>query len=105
MRRRPALLSALTAAALVAVALAGCAPQGRGPGNQPAGCTPEFPTGDASSTVQVSSSMVTRLPGIGSHPFHLLALGARPALADRAAPRRDMRIAIVGTDGADVFRA
>jgi hypothetical protein len=53
-RRRPALLSALTAAALVAVALAGCAPQGRGPGNQPAGCTPDYPSGDASSIVKVS---------------------------------------------------
>jgi len=58
-RRRPALLSALTAAALVAVALAGCAPQGRGPGNQPAGCTPEFPTGDTSSTVRASGAFGT----------------------------------------------
>lgn len=56
MRRRPALLSALTAAALVAVALAGCAPQGRGPGNQPAGCTPEYPSGDTSSIVKVSGA-------------------------------------------------
>jgi peptidylprolyl isomerase len=55
-RRRPALLSALTAAALVAVALAGCAPQGRGPGNQPAGCTPELPSGDASSIVKASGT-------------------------------------------------
>jgi len=55
-RRRPALLSALTAAALVAVALAGCAPQGRGPGNQPAGCTPDLPSGDASSVVKVSGA-------------------------------------------------
>jgi hypothetical protein len=56
-RRRPALLSALTAAALVAVALAGCAPQGRGPGNQPAGCTPSYASGDASSTVKASGSL------------------------------------------------
>ncbi|MGN6326151.1 FKBP-type peptidyl-prolyl cis-trans isomerase [Pseudolysinimonas sp.] len=57
MRRRPALLSALTAAALVAVALAGCAPQGRGPGNQPAGCTPEYASGDASNAVTASGSI------------------------------------------------
>lgn len=56
MRRRPALLSALTAAALVAVALAGCAPTGRGPGNQPAGCTPEFPSGNASDAVKVTGA-------------------------------------------------
>ncbi len=61
MRRRPALLSALTAAALVAVALAGCAPQGRGPGNQPAGCTPEIGSGD-------SASAVTATGAIGSAP-------------------------------------
>jgi len=58
-----------------------------------------------SSTVQVSSSMVTRLPGIGSHPFHLLALGARPTLADRAPAGGDVRIAIVGADRAHVFGA
>jgi hypothetical protein len=56
-RRRPALLSALTAAALVAVALAGCAPQGRGPGNQPAGCTPDYASGDASSIVKATGSL------------------------------------------------
>jgi peptidylprolyl isomerase len=57
-RRRPALLSALTAAALVAVALAGCAPSAtRGPGNQPAGCTPELPSGDASSIVKATGAV------------------------------------------------
>ena len=58
-----------------------------------------------SKSFQVSSSMVTRLPGIGSHPFHLLTRGARPAFADRAASRRDVRIAIVGADGAHIFGA
>jgi hypothetical protein len=56
-RRRPALLSALTGAALVAVVLAGCAPTGRGPGNQPAGCSPEVPTGGVSSTVTASGAI------------------------------------------------
>jgi hypothetical protein len=73
-RRRPALLSALTAAALVAVALTGCAPAARGAGNQPAGCTPALPTGDASSTVtatgavgkSVKASFPTPLAGTAS---------------------------------------
>jgi peptidylprolyl isomerase len=59
-RRRSALLSALTAAALVAVALAGCAPATRGPGNQPAGCTPALPSGDASSTVKATGAVGTQ---------------------------------------------
>lgn len=57
MRRRPALLSALVATALIAVALAGCASSGRGPGDQPAGCTPSLPTGDASSTVTATGAI------------------------------------------------
>jgi co-chaperonin GroES (HSP10) len=51
-RRSSALLSVVAAAALVAAALAGCAPtSARGAGNQPAGCTPALPSGDASSIV------------------------------------------------------
>jgi hypothetical protein len=56
-RRRPALLSALTAAALVTVALAGCAAPARGAGNQPGGCTPALPTGDASSIVKAPGTV------------------------------------------------
>jgi energy-coupling factor transporter ATP-binding protein EcfA2 len=71
-RRRPALLSALTAAALVAVALAGCAPAARGAGNQPAGCTPSLPTGDASSTVTASGAVGTA-PKKASFPTPLVS--------------------------------
>jgi peptidylprolyl isomerase len=53
-RRTTAILTAVAAAALVAGALAGCAPTGRGPGNQPAGCTPALPSGDASSIVKAT---------------------------------------------------
>lgn len=59
MRRSSALLSVVAAAALVAAALAGCAATGRGPGNQPAGCTPELPSGDASSLVKSTGAIGT----------------------------------------------
>jgi hypothetical protein len=56
-RRTTAILTAAAAAALVASVLAGCAPSGRGPGNQPAGCTPALPSGDASSIVKASGAV------------------------------------------------
>jgi peptidylprolyl isomerase len=56
-RRTTAILTAVAAAALVAGALAGCAPSGRGAGNQPAGCTPALPSGDASSIVKASGAI------------------------------------------------
>jgi peptidylprolyl isomerase len=60
-RRTPALLSALAATALLAAALTGCAPGAtRGPGNQPAGCTPDFAAGDASSIVKASGKVGTQ---------------------------------------------
>jgi peptidylprolyl isomerase len=60
-RRTPALLSALAAAAVLAAALTGCAPGAtRGPGNQPAGCTPELPSGDASSIVKAPGKVGTQ---------------------------------------------
>jgi hypothetical protein len=56
-RRSSALLSVVAAAALVTAALAGCAPApARGAGNQPAGCTPALPSGDASSIVKSSGA-------------------------------------------------
>lgn len=58
-RRSSALLSVVAAAALVAAALAGCAPTGRGAGNQPAGCTPDLPSGDASSLVKSTGATGT----------------------------------------------
>lgn len=57
MRRSTAIMTAVAAAALVASVLAGCAPSGRGPGNQPAGCTPALPSGDASSIVKATGAV------------------------------------------------
>ncbi|GAA2084289.1 FKBP-type peptidyl-prolyl cis-trans isomerase [Pseudolysinimonas kribbensis] len=54
MRRTTAIITAVAAAALLAGVLAGCAPAGRGPGNQPGGCVPELPSGDASSIVKAT---------------------------------------------------
>jgi len=56
-RRSTAIMTAVAAAALVASVLAGCAPSGRGPGNQPAGCTPTLPSGDASSIVKAGGAI------------------------------------------------
>jgi hypothetical protein len=87
-RRTTAILTAAAAAALVASVLAGCAPSGRGPGNQPAGCTPALPSGDASSIVKASGAVGSKptasfpTPIVATHDEVTVLHGGHGMVAD-----------------------